>query len=172
MTVNKIINLVEILAWPLVAIVFLIAFYKPVSNFIKRLAETLTVKSVKLSVFEQEITLDVGEARETLEELKMIIGKSTRLDDKEKTLFDKIEVTKGKLKVSELCYELYDEEEFVRNKSEIHDHLRNLRENMLIRPNERGSWKADRYPILTSFGQLVHDLERKKLSKNIKNNSE
>ncbi len=79
------------LAWPVVALLLAGFFYKPVCALLKRLAETLTFKSVKVKALGVEGELTPEYARTVLHELlDDITATSNQLTPEEITLFDRI----------------------------------------------------------------------------------
>lgn len=140
------------LAWPLTVLLLMLIFYSPIYGLLKRLAETLTFKSVKVKALGVEADLSPEYARTVLHELlDDITASSNVLSREEIVLFDRILAADGIKTVAELI------PGFVRHDQE-HVRLRNLRDQKLVLPAERGQWKAERHPVVTPYGRLVAKL--------------
>jgi hypothetical protein len=149
------------LVWPAIALVVLCLFYRPVRALLQRLAETLTFKSLKVKVFGTEIELAPEYARTVLHELLGDIAESTNeLTREEVGLFFRIRSANGAKTVAELI------PSFRRDDPEgNHERLRNLRDQKLIIPRERGQWKPDKHPVVTRYGELVAKLHSTRAEK-------
>jgi len=66
LTPKEFAEIARALAWPLTFVAFFAVFYKPVRALLERLAETLTVKTVKLKAFGAEIELTPEQAKRAL----------------------------------------------------------------------------------------------------------
>jgi hypothetical protein len=142
------------LAWPMTTMLIVWVFQKPVFAILKRLAESLTFKNVKVTVFGIVMELTPERARTVLDELLDDITESTnQLTEQEKQLFDSVLAADGKRTIGELI------PGFIRDgEAGDHQRLRNLRDQKLIYPQERGQWKTDKHPVVTRYGQLVAKL--------------
>jgi hypothetical protein len=153
MSVRELIDIIEALAWPLTAVGIVAVFQKSVRAVLDRLAATLTLRSVKLKAFNVEIELSPELAERAWEKLLQNITESTNeLSKEEKALFEQIRASAGQATVIELL------PDFKRD-TPVHIRLQNLRDRQLIRSIEGGSWKAEKHPILTRFGETIRDLE-------------
>jgi hypothetical protein len=153
MTPKEFADIAAALAWPLIAVLFLVAFFKPVWALLDRLASTLTVKVVKLKAFGAEVELTPEQAKRALDELLQEIADSTNeLTPDEATLFARIIQAEGRTIVADLF------SGFARD-SEAHRQLRRLRDRKLIRPFEGGNWQPGKHPVASRFGQLVYELK-------------
>jgi hypothetical protein len=140
-------------AWPVVAMTFLILLYKPTVTLLERLAATLTIKTVKLKAFGAEVELTPELAQRALDELLQDIAESTNeLAPEESFLFERIVHTDGRSTVLDLL------PAFTRE-SKDHQRLRMLRDRKLIRPLEGGNWQQDKHPVSSRFGRLVYQLK-------------
>jgi hypothetical protein len=152
MSVDEIATLATPLAWPVTALLIAALVYKPVRALLKRLAETLTFKSVKMKALGAEAELTPEYARTVLHELlDDITATSNQLTREEIALFDSILSSAGTKTLLEI------NPEFARNSVE-HQRLRNLRDQKLILPAERGQWRAEKHPVVTPYGHLVAKL--------------
>lgn len=141
------------LAWPLTALGFLSVFFTPVHAILERLAETLTIKTVKLKTFGAEIELTPEQAKRALNELLQDIADSTNeLTAEEADLFESILHSGGRDTVADLFVA------FTRDTKE-HQQLRRHRDRKLVRPFEGGNWQPTKHPVPTRFGQLVYELK-------------
>jgi hypothetical protein len=152
MTVDEIAKLATPLAWPVFALVVLMVFCVPLLHVLRRLSKTLTLRGVKVTALGVEAELSPEYARSVLNELlEDITAASNQLSAEEVSLFDRIREAQGAKTVMELI------PDFARG-GEDHDRLRNLRDQKLVLPAERGQWKADKHPIVTPYGNLVAKL--------------
>ena len=148
------------LAWPLTFIAFVAVFYKQVHSLLHRLAETLTVKSIKLKAFGAEVELTPEQARRALDELLQDIAESTNeLSADDSALFERIVASAGRETVRQLL------PTFQRDMPD-HLRLRKLRDRKLIRPFEGGNWQPEKHPVVSRFGQLVYDLRSTQTPRN------
>lgn len=149
------------LVWPAITLVALWLFYRPVRALLQRLAETLTFKSLKVKVFGTEIELAPEYARTVLHELLDDIAESTNeLTPEEIELFFLIRRANGVETVAQII------PSFRRDDPEgNHERLRNLRDQKLIIPRERGQWKPDKHPVITRYGELVAKLHSARTDK-------
>ena len=145
------------LAWPVVATVALAVYGKPVLALLTRISETLTFTSLKFKLLGSEVLLTPQRARTTLDELLEDIAESTNeLTREEVALFDQVLIADGRLTVAALIPGFKREEE-----SPDLLRLRNLRDQKLIRPIERGRWREEKHPVVTRYGRLVASLRSK-----------
>ncbi|WCM48525.1 hypothetical protein OH720_15945 [Pseudomonas sp. WJP1] len=145
-------NIVTPLAWPVTSLLIAALFYRPVCAVLERLAETVTFKTIKVKVLGVEAELTPEYARTVLHELlDDITATSNQLTPEEVALFDSILVAAGKKSVAELI------PGFERESPE-HAQLRNLRDQKLVLPKEKRSWKATSHPVVTPYGHLVASL--------------
>lgn len=152
MSIDDVATLATPLAWPITALLIVTIFHAPVSMLLKRLAETLTFKSVKVKALGVEAELSPEYARTVLHELlDDITATSNQLTPEEVLLFDAILTADEAKTVAELV------PGFARDSQE-HVRLRNLRDQKLILPKERGQWKSDKHPAVTPYGRLVAKL--------------
>jgi hypothetical protein len=141
------------IAWPLTLAAFIVTFYNPIRALLVRLSATLAIKTVNLTVFGANVVLTPEQARHALDELLQDIAESTNeLTADEIALFKRIVRSSGREIVREV-------EPTFAFENPAHLRLRNLRDRKLVRPFEGGRWKADKHPIATRFGQLVHSLQ-------------
>jgi hypothetical protein len=153
MTPKEFADIASAIAWPLVAVAFVAAFYKPVRAVLERLAATLTIKTVKIKAFGAELELTPEQAKQALNELLQDIADVTNeLTPEESALFEKTLHADGRFTVANLC------PGFVRDSKE-HQQLRKLRDHKLIRPFEGDRWQAGKHPVPTRFGQMVYNLK-------------
>ena len=154
MTAKDFAEVARAVAWPGIFLAFVAVFYRPVRILLERLAETLTVKTVKLKAFGAEIELTAEQAKRALDELLQDIAESTNeLSRDDSILFERIVGAGGRETVRRLL------PGFQRD-TEEHQRLRKLRDRKLIRPFEGGNWQGEKHPVVSRFGQLVHDLRR------------
>ncbi len=152
MSVDDVATLATPLAWPITVLLVVAIFHSPVSMLLKRLGETLTFKSVKVKALGVEAELSPEYARTVLHELlDDITATSSQLTPEEIWLFDAILAADEVKTVVELV------PGFTRDSPE-HARLRNLRDQKLILPKERGQWKTDKHPVVTPYGRLVAKL--------------
>jgi hypothetical protein len=152
MSADDIAKVAASLAWPVVALILASLFYKPVSALLKRLAETLTFRSVTVKALGVECELTPEYARTVLNELlDDITATSNELTKEEIALFDRILSSAGTKRVVDLI------PGFTRDSPE-HQRLRNLRDQKLILPANRGRWKSEERPIVTPYGHLIAKL--------------
>lgn len=151
MIVDSFVRIATVVAWPLVTLLVLVAFYRPTTKMLLRLGESLTFKSVKVRALGIEVELTPEAARTVLHELLDDITASTNeLSTEEIALFDEIHRANGRKNVGEIF------PGFVRNDKEgRHERLRTLREQKLIIPKEGGPWKPEKFPVVTRYGLLV-----------------
>jgi hypothetical protein len=147
-------KIVTPLAWPITALLTLWIFYRPVFALLKRLSETLTFKSLTVKALGVGGELAPEYARTVLHELLDDITESTtQLSRAEIALFDLILSADGEKTVGDLIPG-FTRDDVAGN----HDRLRNLRDQKLIYPKERGQWKVDKHPLVTRYGLLVAKL--------------
>jgi hypothetical protein len=145
------------LAWPIIALIAVWLFYKPLHALIRRLSETLTFKSLTVKALGGQVELTPEYARSVLSELLDDITESTNtLRPEEIELFDRILRANGTKTLAELVPGFTRED-----KDGNHERLRNLRDQKLIIPRERGRWKPEKHPVVTRYGQLVDRLRFK-----------
>jgi hypothetical protein len=152
MSVDEIVKVATPLAWPVTVFLIVALFYRPVRALLKRLAETLTFKSLKVKAlgFESELTPEY--ARTVLHDLlDDITATSNQLTPEEIALFDQILSSGGSKTLVEII------PGFARDSPE-HQRLRNLRDQKLILPATRGQWRSEKHPIVTPYGHLVAKL--------------
>lgn len=148
------------LAWPVAFVAFVGVFYKPLRAFLDRLAATLSVKTVKLKAFGAELELTPEQAKRGLDELLQDIAESTNeLSAEESALFARIMASGGRESVLQLL------PTFQRGNAD-HQRLRKLRDRKLVRPFEGGNWQPQKHPVVSSFGQLVYELQASQGSRN------
>jgi hypothetical protein len=153
MTPKDFADIASALAWPLTAIAFLAVFFKQVRALLERLAETLTIKNIKLRIFLTEIELTPELVKRVFDELLDEIAQPTnRLEPEESSLFDRILRAGGRETINDVF------PGFQRNSRE-HEQLRKLRYLNLVRPLEGGQWRGEKHPIPTRFGELVYELK-------------
>jgi hypothetical protein len=154
MSLDEFIKLAAALVWPITVLVALSVFYSPVRALLQRLAETLTFKSLKVKALGLETELTAEYARTVLHELLDDITESTNnLSADEIKLFDQILEARGVRTIGDLIPGFSRDD-----KAGYHARLRNLRDQKLIVPAERGQWKAEKHSIVTRYGQLVAKL--------------
>jgi protein-tyrosine-phosphatase len=152
MSIDEIAKLATPLAWPVTALLIAALFYKPSHALLKRLAETLTFKSVNVKALGVEAELTPEYARTVLHELlDDITATSNQLTQEEIALFDSILNANGAKTVVDII------PGFARSSVE-HQRLRNLRDQKLILPAERGQWEVEKHPVVTPYGHLVAKL--------------
>jgi hypothetical protein len=139
-------------AWPITALLVVWIFYEPIYALLKRMSETLTLKTLKVKALGVEADLSPEYARTVLHELlDDITESSSNLSPEEVALFDLILAAEGAKTIGELVHG------FVRD-GQDHQRLRNLRDQKLIVPRERGQWKTEKHPVVTRYGHLVAKL--------------
>jgi hypothetical protein len=89
--------------------------------------------------------------------LQEIADSTNELSPEESRLFEKILASGGRERIDQLL------PNFRRDTPE-HQGLRKLRDRKLVRPFEGGRWQPDKHPVVTRFGQLVHDLHNARSS--------
>jgi protein-tyrosine-phosphatase len=152
MSADDIAKVATPLAWPVVTLLLAGFFYKPISALLKRLAETLTFKSVEVKALGVAAELTPEYARTVLHELlDDITATSNQLTPEEVSLFDRILSSAGTKALHDLI------PNFTRDSVE-HQRLRNLRDQKLILPAERGQWRLEKHPVVTPYGHLVSKL--------------
>ena len=150
MTAKEFADVAAEIAWPLTAIFFFALLYRPLRALVVRLAETLTIKSVKFKGPFGEVELSPEKVQQTLTELlQELEDPANKLESTEKALFQRIIGASGKLTVQD-----YFSQPFARGSDE-HKQLRNLRDRKLVRPAEGGRWEPGKHPVVTRFGELV-----------------
>ena len=152
MTTEDFVKIATPLAWPTVTLVIFLLVFEPVHALLKRLSETLTFKSLKVKALGVEAELTPEYAESVLQELLAdITASSNQLTPEEITLFDQILASDGQKTVEDLIPGF-------RRETPPHERLRNLRDQKLILPTTRGSWKGEKIPIVTPYGHLVAKL--------------
>ena len=103
MTAKEFADIASALAWPVTAVAFLAAFFKPLQRILERLAATLAIKTVKLRAFGAEIELTPEQAKRALDELLQDIAESTNeLSPQELVVFKRIIDDAGRTTVAQL----------------------------------------------------------------------
>jgi hypothetical protein len=137
--------ILQSIAWPSVALTVALLFRKPLAH----LAESVSLKAIKLKVLGAEVELTPEQAKTNLQELLTdILQTINELPPDVLELFGGIEAAGGRSTVEDLV------PGFSRDSHE-HQSLRTLRDRQLIRPFEGGSWQAKKHPVTTHFGELV-----------------
>ena len=153
MTLGEFVEVADVLAWPILALLAFLLLFKPLHALLNRLSETLTFKSLKVKALGLESELTAEYARTVLHELlDDITASSNQLSEQEIKLFDEILKASGSKTVAE-----YFGGRFVRESPE-HIRLQNLRDHKLILPKERKSWQSEKHPVVTPYGLLVAKL--------------
>jgi len=154
MSIDEFAKIATALAWPIIVLLALCMFYRPVRALLQRLSETLTFKSLKVKALGAEAELTAEYARTVLHELLDDITESTNnLSAADIRLFDMILAADGSKTLGQLI------PHFTRDDPEgYHDRLRLLRDLKLVAPTERGQWKPDKHPMVTRYGRLVAKL--------------
>ena len=156
MTAYEFAQIAKAVAWPLTAIVFLIVLHKPLRAVLERLATTLSLKNVKLKAFGAEVELTPEQAQTALDELlQEIVDPVNELAGEDYMLFERILRAGGRATVADLI------PGFTRA-SPQHQQLQRLRDHQLIRPFEGSKWQPEKHPIATRFGELVHELKKRR----------
>jgi hypothetical protein len=158
MSASEFAQLARFLAWPLTTIGVLAAFYRPLCMLLDRLAQTLTVRTVKVKVFGVELELTPEQAKEAVGELLTEITDSTNdLSAEESDLFERILASGGRDRLDQIL------PNFKRDTLTLElQPLRKLRDRKLVRPFEGGKWESDKHPVVTRFGQLVNAISNRK----------
>lgn len=154
MTSKEFSDIAGALAWPVTAVISLAVFYKPIRSLLDTLTATMTLKAVKIRAFGVEVDLTPEQAKRALNELLQDIADSTNeLAPDEWRLFERVIASAGRDTVADLIpgFQRYTPE---------HQQLRKLRDRMLIRPVETGTWNPRKHPVVSRFGQLVYDLRK------------
>src|SRR5262249_49539171 len=136
MTPEQFAAIAATVAWPLTSLLIFGLLFTPLRALVRRLAETLTLKSVKFKGPFGEVELTPEKVHQTLTELlQELEDPANKLESSDRALFQRILAASGKLTVQD-----YFSKPFVRGSDE-HKQLRNLRDRKLIRPVEGGRWE-------------------------------
>jgi hypothetical protein len=155
MTAQEAAQVITPLAWPVTTFVLILVFRSPLTSLLSRLAESMSVKTLKLKVLGNEIEITPDKAKETLDELLQEIVQSTNeLSPEQVRLLDSVRLANGRQSVADLL------PAFIREGPD-HIDLRVLRDRKLLRPFEGGPWSLSKHPALTRFGELVIQLQSK-----------
>jgi hypothetical protein len=153
MTPDQFASIAGAVAWPLTSLLIFGLLFSPLRALVQRLAETLTIKSVKFTGPFGEVELTPEKVQQTLAELlQELEDPANKLESSDRDLFQSILAASGKFTAQD-----YFSIPFARGSAE-HKQLRNLRDRKLIRPVEGGRWESWKHPVVTRFGELVLQL--------------
>jgi hypothetical protein len=130
-----------------------LVFYTQLAALLSKLADSLSIKGLKLKLLGAEIELTPDQADRALNEMMAEVADSMNgLSQSEVQLFERVREARGERTVRDLM------PEFARG-SDSHDELRRLRDRKLIRPSEGGRWEGDKHPVVTRFAEIFLTLK-------------
>jgi hypothetical protein len=153
MKIDDLIKLLSVVAWPVITIGIVSAFYFQLAALLSKLAESLSIKAIKVKLLGAEIEVTPDQADRALNEMMEEVAESLNgLSPSEIGLFDRVRESRGERTVKDLI------PEFTRG-SDSHNELRRLRDRKLIRPSEGGKWEAGKRPVVTRFAEIFLKLK-------------
>jgi hypothetical protein len=153
MKLDDLVKLLSVAAWPTVTIGIVSVFYTQLAALLSKLADSLSIKTIKIKLLGAEIEVTPDQADHALNEMMEEAAESLNgLSQSEIRLFEKVREARGERTLQELI------PEFTRN-SDSHEELRRLRDRKLIRPNEGGKWELGKRPVVTRFAEIFLKLK-------------
>jgi hypothetical protein len=153
MKIDDLVKLLTVAAWPIITIGIVSVFYTQLAALLSKLADSLSIKGLKVKLFGAEIEVTPDQADRALNEMMGEVAESMNgLSQSEIELFERVREARGERTVRDLI------PEFTRG-SDSHNELRRLRDRKLIRPSEGGKWEAAKHPVVTRFAEIFLTLK-------------
>jgi hypothetical protein len=143
-------------AWPLAAVAIVYMLRGTFQNFIDR------IRLVTLKGYGGKASFTIGEVQDVLQQLVQETVESAKglddvegLDEVDRRLFNAVRNAKSGPSVQNITEQVFGADKVFSRRSDEHKHFQELRDRNLIRPEEGGSWKGDKHPVLTGFARVV-----------------